>query len=95
MSRRQTTSNSQTTANLPPVPDVSKKSLWVSRAYVSRALGISYAMVPKVAHASEIRLKRLPGMCGIRFYLPDIDNLAMKAIINPPEPIKRTARKTG
>jgi hypothetical protein len=95
MSRRQT-STGQTAEATPPIPElVSDRSLWICRSEVARRLGISFDCVPRVVHASGVRVKRFPGLNRVSYYLPDVDRLATEAFTNLPQPNRKTARKTG
>jgi hypothetical protein len=84
MSRR--TTNGQAAETTTPVPDISDKARWKSRVYVSKALGISYETVPTVAYASNIRIKQLPGLFGVRFFLPDIERVARESVVQARQP---------
>lgn len=60
--------------------DVSDKSLWVTRKAAARALGIDHRTVPKVAGAARVRIKRLPGVVGERYFLPDVQRVIGESV---------------
>lgn len=58
----------------------SDKERWVSRRYAARELGIDQRTLPKVIAAGRLRTKKIPGVLGLRYYLPDIQRVARESI---------------
>jgi hypothetical protein len=63
-----------------PPADASDKTLWITRRAAARALGTDHRTVPKVAGAARVRVKKLPGITGERYFLPDICRVAGESV---------------
>jgi hypothetical protein len=63
------------------------KDRWVSRRRAARELGIDERTIPKVATAAQIRTKKIPGILGHRYFLPDVQRVARESV--------RETRQTG
>jgi hypothetical protein len=58
----------------------SDKRLWLSAQRAADLLGIDLRSLPKAAAAARLRIKRVPGVAGARFYLPDVERVAREAV---------------
>ncbi len=56
------------------------KELWVSRRRAARELGIDQRTFPKVAATARLRTKKIPGVLGSRYFLPDVQRVARESV---------------
>jgi hypothetical protein len=65
--------------------DAGNREQWVTRRHAARLLGVDQRTATKVAVAALIRTKKLPGVLGVRYFLPDIQRIAREAVGNDRE----------
>jgi len=57
--------------------------IWVSSRRAALVWGVSQSRVGKIANASDVRLKILPG-CKPRFCLQDVERIGRQSIVGGP-----------
>jgi hypothetical protein len=62
------------------MPDIRDRSVWINRKQAARELGVDYRSIPNVATAARLRTKKVPGVRGVRYFLPDVQRVARESV---------------